>query len=161
MEKHTETPATHAQPKAAMPGTKPMPGKPGTAKPDKSAARPDPKATAQEAVHQVMGKDAARKAEAANPAVSKPHSPQHNAKGDGDQASKQQHQAMPSVDEVKGKWKQQMGSAKIAWGKLTEDELLKSEGHEQKLAGLVQERYAVSRDEAHKQVKGFFEKYRS
>lgn len=66
--------------------------------------------------------------------------------------------SMPSADEIKGKWKQQVGAAKIAWGKLTEDELLKLEGHEQKLAGLVQERYAVTRDEADKQVKNFFEK---
>ena len=67
---------------------------------------------------------------------------------------------LPSVDEVKGKWKQQVGAAKIAWGKLTEDELLKLEGHEQKLAGLVQERYAVTRDEADKQVKAFFDKFK-
>ena len=61
-------------------------------------------------------------------------------------------------DQMQAKWKQQVGSAKIAWGKLTEDELLKSEGHAQKLAGLVQERYAVTRDEADKQVKSFLEK---
>lgn len=63
---------------------------------------------------------------------------------------------LPSVDEVKGKWKQHVGAAKIAWGNLTEDELLKSEGREQKLAGLVQERYAISREEAYNQVKEFF-----
>lgn len=60
-----------------------------------------------------------------------------------------------SADEIKGKWKQQIGGAKIAWGKLTEDELLKSEGHAQKLAGLVQERYAISREEADTQVQKF------
>jgi uncharacterized protein YjbJ (UPF0337 family) len=68
---------------------------------------------------------------------------------------------IPSVDEVKGIWKQRVGAAKIAWGKLTEDELLRLEGHEQKLAGLVQERYAITRDEADKQVKSFFEKFES
>jgi len=68
---------------------------------------------------------------------------------------------LPSADEIKGKWQQQVGAAKIAWGKLTEDELLKLEGHEQKLAGLVQERYAISRDEADKQVRSFFEKHSS
>mgnify|MGYP001591450453 CR=1 FL=1 len=68
---------------------------------------------------------------------------------------------IPSLDEVKGKWKQQMGAAKIAWGKLTDDELLESEGHVQKLAGLVQQRYAVTRDEAEKQVNSFFDKYKS
>jgi len=68
---------------------------------------------------------------------------------------------LPSVDEIKGQWKQHIGAAKIAWGKLTEDELLKLEGHEQKLAGLVQERYAVTRDEADKQVKAFFDKFKA
>lgn len=65
---------------------------------------------------------------------------------------------LPSSDEMKGRWKQQIGAAKIAWGNLTEDELLKVEGHEQKLAGLIQERYAITRDEAMAQVKAFFEK---
>lgn len=69
--------------------------------------------------------------------------------------------SLPSADEMKGKWKQQVGAAKIAWGKLTEDELLKLEGQEQKLAGLVQERYAITRDEADRQVKSFFEKNKS
>lgn len=65
---------------------------------------------------------------------------------------------IPSKDEIKGQWKQQIGAAKIAWGNLTDDELLKVEGHEQKLAGLIQERYAITRDEAMAQVKAFFEK---
>lgn len=63
--------------------------------------------------------------------------------------------SLPSADELKGKWKQQVGAAKIAWGKLTEDELLESEGREEKLTGLIQERYAITRDEADKQVKSF------
>jgi uncharacterized protein YjbJ (UPF0337 family) len=66
--------------------------------------------------------------------------------------------SLPSADELKGKWKQQVGEAKLAWGKLTEDELLQSEGRSEKLAGLVQERYAVTRDEADKQIKSFFSK---
>jgi uncharacterized protein YjbJ (UPF0337 family) len=67
---------------------------------------------------------------------------------------------LPSVNEIKGRWKQQVGAAKIVWGKLTEDELLKLEGHQLKLAGLVQERYAITREEANKQVKSFFDKHR-
>jgi uncharacterized protein YjbJ (UPF0337 family) len=80
--------------------------------------------------------------------------------GCSDVMSPQQYQSMPSVDELKGKWKQHVGAAKIAWGELTEDELLTSEGHRQKLAGLVQQRYAITRDEADRQVKQFFEKHR-
>lgn len=67
--------------------------------------------------------------------------------------------APPSSTELKGRWKQRIGAAKIAWGKLTQDELLKIEGHEQKLSGLIQERYAVTRDEALRQVKAFFSKH--
>lgn len=65
---------------------------------------------------------------------------------------------IPSKEEIKGRWKQQIGAAKIAWGKLTDDELLEVEGQAQKLAGLIQQRYAITRDEAMAQVKTFFEK---
>jgi uncharacterized protein YjbJ (UPF0337 family) len=68
---------------------------------------------------------------------------------------------MPSMDVLKGNWKQQIGAAKIAWGKLTEDELLKTEGQEMRLAGLVQARYAIKRDEAEKQVKTFLDQNKS
>ncbi|MGA6108942.1 CsbD family protein [Pseudomonas solani] len=63
-----------------------------------------------------------------------------------------------SADHLQGMWKQQIGAAKIAWGNLTEDELLRTEGQTQRLAGLLQERYAISRDEADQQVKDFLEK---
>lgn len=66
-----------------------------------------------------------------------------------------------SVDAIKGIWKQQVGAAKITWGKLTDDELLQTEGHIQKLTGLVQERYAVTRDEAEVQIKSFFDKQKN
>lgn len=66
--------------------------------------------------------------------------------------------SLPSADELKGKWKQQVGAAKLAWGKLTEDELLQAEGRRDKLVGLIQERYAITREEAEKQVEDFIEK---
>lgn len=61
--------------------------------------------------------------------------------------------------QLDGKWEQRVGSAKVAWGKLTDDELLQSEGHAQKLAGLVEERYAISRDEAERQVSRFLDSF--
>ncbi|AZZ95616.1 CsbD family protein [Hahella sp. KA22] len=73
----------------------------------------------------------------------------------------QQQTQSASIDAIKGKWNQHVGAAKVAWGKLTEDEILKSEGNAQKLAGLVQERYALTRDEADEQVKGFLDKCKS
>lgn len=60
-------------------------------------------------------------------------------------------------DTLKGQWKQLIGKAKTTWGKLTDDELLKIEGHAQRLSGLVQERYGATREEAEAQVKKFFE----
>jgi uncharacterized protein YjbJ (UPF0337 family) len=74
-------------------------------------------------------------------------------------ASKTSPSVEKAADTISGKWKQLMGAAKVAWGKLTDDELLKSEGHEQKLAGLIQQRYAITHDEAQKQVKDFLEKH--
>lgn len=68
---------------------------------------------------------------------------------------------MSSIAEFKGKWQQQVGAAKITWGKLTDDELLKTEGHIQKLAGLIQERYAIDREMAEEQIKEFFAKHKS
>jgi uncharacterized protein YjbJ (UPF0337 family) len=70
----------------------------------------------------------------------------------------QQQQSSPSVEKIKATWKQQVGAAKVMWGKLTDDELLKSEGHADKLTGLVQERYALSQEAANNQVKQFIEK---
>ncbi|MCK1789053.1 CsbD family protein [Pseudomonas violetae] len=63
--------------------------------------------------------------------------------------------SMTSRDVFKGKWKQQVGAAKVAWGTLTEDELLQSEDHQQKLAGLLQDHYDIAREEAEKQVNDF------
>jgi len=62
---------------------------------------------------------------------------------------------IPSHDLIAGKWKQNVGAAKILWGKLTDDEILKTEGHLEKLAGIVQEKYAISKEVADQQVSDF------
>jgi len=137
-----------------MQNTAPGPFVPPFTKVDR---KQDPRETAQEGVHQVTPRASIDVPASPYPEAGTAKAPLRAASGDDDLMSKQQQQAMPSVDELKGKWKQQVGAAKIAWGKLTEDELLKSEGHAQKLAGLVQERYAITRDEADKQIKKFFD----
>jgi uncharacterized protein YjbJ (UPF0337 family) len=60
-------------------------------------------------------------------------------------------------DIAAGKWKQMMGRAKAAWGELTDDELTKAEGRVERLAGLIQERYGKTRDEAVREVERFFD----
>jgi uncharacterized protein YjbJ (UPF0337 family) len=67
----------------------------------------------------------------------------------------QQQKQQGTADVIKGKWQQQVGAAKKMWGKLTDDEIMQSNGDADKLAGLVKERYAVNRIEADKQVKKF------
>ena len=49
-------------------------------------------------------------------------------------------------DIIAGKWKQLTGKAKAAWGELTDDELTRSEGNAERLAGLIQERYGKTRN---------------
>lgn len=69
----------------------------------------------------------------------------------------QQQQGSPMADRLEGKWDQYIGQAKVTWGKLTDDEILKSEGKMQKLAGLVEQRYAITREKADAQVKKFLD----
>ena len=58
-------------------------------------------------------------------------------------------------DTLKGQWKQLSGRVKEQWGKLTDDDLKVAEGSSEYLAGKVQERYGVAKDEAERQVKDF------
>jgi len=87
------------------------------------------------------------------------HSTQHAANGD-DAKLGAPPSVLPSVGELKGRWQQYVGAAKVTWGKLTEDELMKIEGHAQQLVGLIQERYAVSLHDAQNQVKAFYSKHK-
>lgn len=59
-------------------------------------------------------------------------------------------------DILKGKWKQLRGSAKQAWGKLTDDDLDQIEGNKDKLIGKLQEKYGYSREQAEKEVTNFY-----
>lgn len=58
-------------------------------------------------------------------------------------------------DKLEGQWKQAKGSMKARWGKLTDDDLDVAKGNAEYLAGKVQERYGVARDEAHRQVREY------
>lgn len=53
-------------------------------------------------------------------------------------------------DIIAGKWKQLTGKAKAAWGELTDDELTRTEGNAERLAGLIQERYGKTKEQAEK-----------
>lgn len=55
-------------------------------------------------------------------------------------------------DRIEGNWKQLSGKAKVQWGKLTDDDLDVVAGRREELAGKIQERYGIARDDAERQV---------
>ena len=55
-------------------------------------------------------------------------------------------------DTIEGQWKQLKGRAKQAWSKLTDDDLANLSGKREQLAGKIQERYGVEKQEAERQV---------
>jgi uncharacterized protein YjbJ (UPF0337 family) len=55
-------------------------------------------------------------------------------------------------DRIEGNWKQVTGRAKVQWGKLTDDDLDVVAGRRELMAGKIQERYGVAKDEAEEQV---------
>jgi uncharacterized protein YjbJ (UPF0337 family) len=59
-------------------------------------------------------------------------------------------------DQVAGKWHELKGEAKAQWGKLTDDDLAQFDGTQEKLIGIVQQRYGYAREQADKAVKDFW-----
>jgi uncharacterized protein YjbJ (UPF0337 family) len=51
-------------------------------------------------------------------------------------------------DIFEGKWKQIKGEAKAWWGKLTDDDLDRAAGKFEVLAGVLQEKYGYTRQQA-------------
>ena len=59
-------------------------------------------------------------------------------------------------DLVEGNWKQLAGKVKEKWGKLTDNELTTIAGKRDQLVGVLQERYGFEKDQAEKELDGFF-----
>ena len=55
-------------------------------------------------------------------------------------------------DRVEGNWKQMKGAVKARWGKLTDDDFDVIAGKREQLAGKIQERYGIQKDEAERQL---------
>jgi uncharacterized protein YjbJ (UPF0337 family) len=55
-------------------------------------------------------------------------------------------------DKIVGNWKQVQGEARVRWGKLTDDDMEQIAGQREKLAGKLQERYGIAKDEVNKQI---------
>ena len=55
-------------------------------------------------------------------------------------------------DRIEGNWKQVTGRVKAQWGKLTDDDLDVVGGRRDQLAGKIQERYGLAKDEVETQL---------
>ena len=55
-------------------------------------------------------------------------------------------------DTIAGNWKQVQGKVRQQWGKLTDDDLELVKGKRDELAGGIQERYGIAKDEAERQI---------
>lgn len=62
-------------------------------------------------------------------------------------------------DILEGKWKQLKVEAKKKWAKLTDDDLDLINGQREKLAGMLQEWYGKSKDEAERDIDEFSKKH--
>ncbi|MDQ0316368.1 CsbD family protein [Amorphus orientalis] len=62
-------------------------------------------------------------------------------------------------DQIEGQWKQFSGQVQAEWGRLTNDDVAVVEGNRDRLAGRIQERYGVEKDEAHRQINDWLAKH--
>jgi uncharacterized protein YjbJ (UPF0337 family) len=61
-------------------------------------------------------------------------------------------------DRIEGNWKQVVGKARAQWGKLTDDDFNIVAGRREQLAGKIQERYGVAKEDADRQISEWIRK---
>jgi uncharacterized protein YjbJ (UPF0337 family) len=66
-----------------------------------------------------------------------------------------QREADTAWAKFKGAWTQTKGEAKEQWGKLTDNDIDQIDGRREVLVGKLQTRYAISHEEAERQVGAF------
>lgn len=62
-----------------------------------------------------------------------------------------------NTDMLEGKWKEIKGSVRAKWGELTDDEVEQVAGNTERLAGLIQQKYGRSKEEAKREVNDFID----
>ena len=60
-------------------------------------------------------------------------------------------------DILEGKWKQMKGTVQNRWGKITDSDFEQIKGNKERFAGIVQERYGKSKEEAKKEVNDYID----
>jgi uncharacterized protein YjbJ (UPF0337 family) len=61
-------------------------------------------------------------------------------------------------DQIKAEWKELEGKARVAWGKLTDDDLEQIRGNRDQLVAALQRRYGVAKEDAQRQVSEWTQK---
>lgn len=64
-------------------------------------------------------------------------------------------------DQIQGNWKQVTGKVKEKWGKLTDDDLTTVAGKRDQLAGVLQSRYGLAKEQAEKELDDFMRTLKS
>ncbi|MBJ3762594.1 CsbD family protein [Maribius pontilimi] len=55
-------------------------------------------------------------------------------------------------DQIEGSWKEFKGRVQQKWGELTHDELDEAKGDRERLEGLIQKKYGVTKEDARRQI---------
>lgn len=63
-------------------------------------------------------------------------------------------------DTVEGNWNQWKGRLKEKWGDLTDDDIQMLDGRKDQIAGKLQERYGMARDQAERELDNWANDYR-
>lgn len=58
-------------------------------------------------------------------------------------------------DQIAGKWQEVKGKVRQKWGDLTDDDMAKVKGKREELAGVIQKRYGIAKEDADKQIDEF------
>ncbi|HLJ10261.1 MAG TPA: CsbD family protein [Planctomycetaceae bacterium] len=61
------------------------------------------------------------------------------------------------TETLAGSWKELKGKVKERWGKLTDDDLKVVEGQRDQLAGMLQKRYGMAKEQAERESREFFD----
>lgn len=82
-----------------------------------------------------------------------PKAPEHKAAVKPEAAAKPElHKAAARPEQLKAKWKQFLGGAKVKWGKLTDADWTAAEGDAEKLAGKIQEKHGTAKAVARAEI---------
>lgn len=62
-----------------------------------------------------------------------------------------------NTDIAEGKWKQMKGAIQKKWGDITDDDFDRIKGNQERFAGVLQEKYGKSKEEAKKEINTYLD----